>query len=76
VFLTFDQNGMNFGKKTGMMMKLQLPLLMLLASLTSNAIGSAGIVMTNDSTRSKEKRESEGHWGGLSLSAASMGQFQ
>lgn len=57
-------------------MKLQLPLLMLLASLTSNAIGSAGIVMTNDSTRSKEKRESEGHWGGLSLSAASMGQFQ
>jgi len=74
--LTFEGNGMNFGSSIDKMKKLQLIVTMCLVGITSNAAGLDGYFATGDSTRTNEKRESEGYWGGISLSAASMGQFQ
>jgi hypothetical protein len=58
------------------MKKLHLIAFILLACVTSNATDHLGFLATDDSTKTKKKLESEGHWGGISLSAASMGQFQ
>lgn len=67
---------MNFVIERLSMKTSRLILLLFVSGVQSHAVASTWINAQNDSTHTKSKTESEGYWGGISLSAASMAQFQ
>jgi len=67
---------MNFVIERLSMKTSRLILLLFLSGVQSHAVASTWMNAQNDSTQTKSKSESEGYWGGISLSAASMAQFQ
>ena len=67
---------MNFVIESLSMKTSRLILLLFVSGVQSHAVASTWINAQNDSTHTKSKTESEGYWGGISLSAASMAQFQ